>query len=112
VSSKLSCCHAVWTLRRGKSDEEAAAIRLEAFTLANQTVKGLQMLGYECDSEDFMDFARSGEDLFLTPDQDVIEAAAALSARFRRPSSRAGHNYPNHITNYPNHPSNHPNNHP
>ena len=33
------------TLRRGKSEEEAAEIRLEAFRLANQTVKGLRMLG-------------------------------------------------------------------
>ena len=80
-----------WTLRRGKSEEEATAIRLEAFRLANQTVKGLQMLGYEVDSEDFMDFCRSGEETFLTPDEDVSAAVSALSALFgrRRNSSDA-----------------------
>ena len=31
------------------------------------------LAGYEVDSEDFMDFCRSGEDLFLTPDEAVIE---------------------------------------
>ena len=35
-----------------------------------------RLAGYEVDSEDFMDFCRSGEDLFLTPDEAVIEAGA------------------------------------
>ena len=70
-------------VRYGKSEEEAAAIRLEAFRLANQTVKGLRMLGYEVDAEDFMDFCRSGEDQFLSPDLAVVEAVSSLSARYK-----------------------------
>ena len=46
--------------RYGVSDEEAGEIRARAFELANQTVRGLRMLGYEVDQADFMDYCRSG----------------------------------------------------
>ena len=68
--------------RYGVSDEEAGEIRARAFELANQTVRGLRMLGYEVDQADFMDYCRSGEELYLREDAEVIEAVRALSERY------------------------------
>ena len=64
------------------SDDDAESLRREAFALANQTVKGLRMLGREVDPDDFADFCRSGEERFLHPDDDVITCVSALSARY------------------------------
>ena len=74
----------------GVSDEEAGEIRAKAFELANQTVRGLRMLGYEVDQAEFMDYCRSGEELYLREDAEVIEAVRALSERYGE--SRGGGN--------------------
>lgn len=76
--------------RYGVSDEEAGEIRAKAFELANQTVRGLRMLGYEVDQADFMDYCRSGEELYLREDAQVVEAVRALSERYGASGARGG----------------------
>lgn len=61
---------------------DAEATRAEAFRDANQTVAGLRRMGYEVDAETFADFCRSGEEDFLFPNDEVITALSALSARY------------------------------
>ena len=61
---------------------DAEATRAEAFRDANQTVAGLRRMGYEVDAETFTDFCRSGEEDFLFPNDEVITALSALSARY------------------------------
>ena len=61
---------------------DAEATRAEAFSDANQTVAGLRRMGYEVDAETFADFCRSGEEDFLFPNDEVITALSALSARY------------------------------
>lgn len=61
---------------------DAEATRAEAFRVANQTVAGLRQMGHEVDAETFADFCRSGEEDFLFPNDEVITALSALSARY------------------------------
>ena len=61
---------------------DAENARAEAFRLANQTVAGLRLMGYEVDADEFADFCRSGEERFLFPNDEVITALSALSARY------------------------------
>ena len=62
--------------------DEAERVRAEASALADQTVTGLRQLGYEVDPDAFSEYCRTGEDLFLKPNDEVITAVYALSARY------------------------------
>ena len=62
---------------------DAEATRAEALRDAKQTVAGLRRMGYAVDAETFADdFCRSGEEDFLFPNDEVITALSALSARY------------------------------
>ena len=61
---------------------DAENARAEAFRSANQTVAGLRQMGYEVDADEFAEYCRSGEDRFLFPNDEVITALSALSARY------------------------------
>lgn len=61
---------------------DAETARAEAFRLANQTVAGLRLMGYEVDADEFADFCREGEEQYLFPNDEVITALSALSARY------------------------------
>ena len=58
--------------------EEAPALQAEAFALANQTARGLQLLGYELEVADFVAYCRAGAEKALSPDVETIAAVEAL----------------------------------
>uniref|UniRef100_A0A7S0N4B3 Uncharacterized protein n=2 Tax=Pyramimonas obovata TaxID=1411642 RepID=A0A7S0N4B3_9CHLO len=59
--------------------EQVGPVRKKALALANQTVRGLRMQGYEFDAQEFTAYMRAGEELFMKPDPEVQDFLASLS---------------------------------
>mmetsp|Transcript_10286 Transcript_10286/g.19446 ORF Transcript_10286/g.19446 Transcript_10286/m.19446 type:complete len:274 (+) Transcript_10286:1-822(+) len=60
--------------------DKVSEIRKKALAIANQTVKGLRILGYtEFDAAEMIDYMRTGEELFLQPDSEVQEFLSSLA---------------------------------
>eukprot|EP00873_Tetraselmis_striata_P027315 jgi/Tetstr1/447579/TSEL_034956.t2 len=62
----------------GIPKDEVQAVRKRALAMANQTVRGLRLQGYEFDVAEFMAYMRSGEELFMEPDPEVQELLSSL----------------------------------